>query len=476
MKDKVARVFVSGKFRVIHAGHLRLFRTASELGQELIVAIDIEGLTEEEISWRRNILRNIEYIDQVIEFNGNLEAILQSIQPNIVVKGSEFRDANNSESEILKSYGGKLVFTSGANFYSESDLISDSDLEFVEKLAKLPQDFMERNGISTTKLLSLIEAFSKLRVCVVGDLIIDEYINCHPLGMSQEEPTVVVTPVDSRKYFGGAGIVAAHCRSLGSQTSFITVTGDDQTSEWASEKSTEYGVESVKIIDSSRPTTLKQRYRSGTQTLLKLSHLNQDFLDTQKEQEIIENFRKLAPSVDVLIFSDFSYGVLSQKVVNEILEISNEMGLFVSADSQSSSQIGNLGKFRKINFVSATEREARLELKDGTSGLVVIAESLRNHLESKYLLLKMGADGVLISGQDQLDRVIATDEIGALNKNPVDTSGAGDSMLAGASLALASGATIHEAALIGSVLAAIQVGRIGNVPIAQETLNSFLQL
>ncbi len=476
MKDAVAKVFVSGKFRVIHAGHLRLFRTASELGQKLIVALDTEGLTEEEINWRRNILRNIEYVGQVIEFDGNLEVILNSIQPNIVVKGYEFRDADNPESKVLNRFGGKLVFTSGANFYSESDLIGNSDLEFIEKLAKLPQEFMTRNKISTQRIIDVIKTFPKLNVCVVGDLIIDEYINCHPLGMSQEEPTVVVTPVDSRKYFGGAGIVAAHCRSLGSTTTFITVTGDDETSEWASAKSAEYGVNSLKIIDSTRPTTLKQRYRSGTQTLLKLSHLNQDVLDTQKEQELVEHFRNIAPSLDLLIFSDFSYGVLSPKVVNEILKISYEKGLFVSADSQSSSQIGNLGKFKKIDFIAATEREARLELKDGTSGLAVIAESLRDHLETRYLLLKMGADGVLISGHDHSDRMIATDEIGAINRNPVDTSGAGDSMLAGASLALASGASIHEAALIGSLLAAIQVGRLGNIPIAHETVNSFLEL
>ena len=476
MKDVAEKVFVSGKFRVIHAGHLRLFRTASELGKHLIVALDIEGLTEEEISWRRNILRNIEYVTQVIEFDNNLDAVLNDIQPDIVVKGYEFRSAENPESKILSGFGGKLVFTSGASFYSESDLIGNSDLEFIDKLAKLPKEFMTRNKISTKRLIEIIETFPKLRVCVVGDLIIDEYINCHPLGMSQEEPTVVVTPVDSRKFFGGAGIVAAHCRSLGSRTTFITVTGDDETSKWASEKSAEYGVDSLKIIDSARPTTLKQRYRSGTQTLLKLSHLNQDFLDTQKEEELIEHFGKLASSLDVLIFSDFSYGVLSPKVVEELLRISSQKDLFVSADSQSSSQIGNLGKFKEIDFVSATEREARLELKDGTSGLVVVAESLRNHLGTKNLLLKIGADGVLISGQDETDRMIATDEIGALNKNPVDTSGAGDSMLAGASLALASGASIHEAALIGSLLAAIQVGRVGNVPIAQESVHSFLHL
>jgi sugar/nucleoside kinase (ribokinase family) len=105
-----------------------------------------------------------------------------------------------------------------------------------------------------------------------------------------------------------------------------------------------------------------------------------------------------------------------------------------------------------------------------------VAESLRSELGASNLLLKMGADGVLISAVDHLREIMATDEIAAINKNPIDTSGAGDSMLAGASLALASGATVYEAALLGSVLAGIQVGRLGNVPISQKSINSLLHL
>ena len=476
MQEKAKSVLVSGKFRVIHAGHMRLFRTATDYGHNLVVALDTNGLAVEEVKWRLSILRNIEYVDRVIEFDGDIEKVLKDVRPQIVIKGYEFRDAVNAEAKVLAEYGGKLVFTSGANYYSESDLIGSSDSEFIERLALMPQEFMTRNRITTDRLLKVVQNFSKLRVCVIGDLIIDEYINCHPLGMSQEEPTVVVTPVDKKMFFGGAGIVAAHCKSLGAKTTFITVTGEDQASKWAKEKAIEYELKSLNVVDATRPTTLKQRYRSGTQTLLKISHLTQDFLDAQKEAELIKHFSKVAKDLDVLILSDFSYGVLSPQVVEQILTIASQFGLFVSADSQSSSQIGNLGKFRTVNLISATEREARLELKDSTSGLVIVAEGLRVQLESTNLLLKMGGDGVLISSEDDTHQMLPTDEIAAINRNPVDTSGAGDSMLAGASLSLATGASIYEAALIASVLAGIQVGRLGNVPISQETLRSVLQL
>ena len=134
MNNKVKVVFISGKFRVIHAGHVRLFRTASALGQKLIVALDIENLVREEIEWRRTVLTGIEYVDQVVEFDKNLDLVLKEVKPDIVVKGYEFRDAENPESKVLNEFGGKLVFTSGANFFSESDLIGKSDSEFIEKL------------------------------------------------------------------------------------------------------------------------------------------------------------------------------------------------------------------------------------------------------------------------------------------------------------------------------------------------------
>jgi rfaE bifunctional protein kinase chain/domain len=476
IREKSEVVFVSGKFRVIHAGHMRLFRTAKDYGRKLVVALDSEGLSEEEIRWRKNILENIDYVQEVIEFDGDIEKVIRLVRPNIVIKGREFRDVENSEVKALAEYGGKLIFTSGANYYSESELIGSSDSEFIEKLVSMPQQFMARNRISTDQLLNTIQGFSNLRVCVIGDLIIDEYINCHPIGLSQEEPTVVVAPVDKRRFFGGAGIVAAHCKSLGAKTSLITVIGEDETSLWAAQKSAEYRLESLSVVDVNRPTTLKQRYRSGTQTLLKISHLTQDFLEREKEDELIENFLKIAQEIEVLILSDFSYGVLSPRVVEKILLIASKYGIFVSADSQSSSQIGNLGKFKNVNLISATEREARLELKDNTSGLVIVAEGLRKELRSVNLLLKMGGDGVLISAENREGQMMATDEIAAINKKPVDTSGAGDSMLVGASLALATGASIYEAALIGSILAGMQVGRLGNIPISQEILNTLLQL
>jgi rfaE bifunctional protein kinase chain/domain len=336
----------------------------------------------------------------------------------------------------------------------------------------MPNDFMQRHKITNSRLLEILKSFKGVNVCVIGDLIVDEFINCHPLGMSQEEPTIVATPIDKKRYLGGAGIVAAHCASLGANTTLLTVRGEDEVGDWSAFKSREYGFELMSLIDSTRPTTLKQRYRSGTQTLLKLTHLRQESISSELERKLLERFKNLG-KIDLVIFSDFSYGVLTTRVAQEVLDIAKKTNIFVASDSQSSSQTGDLSRFKASDLITSTEREARLELKDENSGLVVLAEKLRLEIDASNLLLKLGSDGVIIHGTVSNGEIIPTDQVSALNRSIVDTSGAGDSMLAAAALSLTSSATLYEAALLGSIAAAIQVGRLGNTPI---TTSAFMEL
>ena len=119
-------------------------------------------------------------------------------------------------------------------------------------------------------LSEVVGKFSELKVCVVGDLIVDEYVTCEALGMSQEDPTLVVTPTDRRRFLGGAGIVAAHAAELGAKSTLITVVGKDEAGDYATGMLSKYGVEGAEVVDESRPTTLKQRFRAENKTLLRV--------------------------------------------------------------------------------------------------------------------------------------------------------------------------------------------------------------
>ena len=132
-------------------------------------------------------------------------------------------------------------------------------------------EFAERHNFSKSDLTNVIKSLSGLNVTIVGDLIVDEYISCDPLGMSQEDPTLVVTPIEKKKYIGGAGIVAAHAVGLGAKVNLLTVSGDDEERDFAENKLNSYGVNTEFFSDESRPTTLKQRFRAVSRRFRQLA-------------------------------------------------------------------------------------------------------------------------------------------------------------------------------------------------------------
>jgi len=307
-------------------------------------------------------------------------------------------------------------------------------------------------------------------VTVLGDIIVDEYIDCDPLGMSQEDPTIVVTPIQNKRFLGGAGIVAAHARSLGSKVRFISVLGKDSTADFVREKLLEYGV-SVEIFeDDTRPTTLKQRFRAAGKTLLRVSHLRQQPISQEIAKRVLDAVKAAISSTDILIFSDFNYGCLPQSLVDKVIDACRSRGVLMVGDSQSSSQVGNVSRFKHMMLLTPTEREARLSLGDFNSGLVVLSEKLRKKSRAKNIIVTLGQEGILAHAAKKTNKEWLTDRLPALNTTPKDTAGAGDSLLACCALSLAAGADLWQSMYLGSIAAACQVGRVGNIPLSPDDI------
>ena len=100
-------VFISGKFNVIHPGHIRLFRLGKELAGKLHVALDTDGLNQDEIDWRVNALQAIDLVDQIHTYAIDNSSLIEKIKPDVILKGREFRDRKNSEETLVESFGGE---------------------------------------------------------------------------------------------------------------------------------------------------------------------------------------------------------------------------------------------------------------------------------------------------------------------------------------------------------------------------------
>jgi len=477
MKNSV--VLVSGHFNILHPGHQRLLKFAKESGQKLIVAVESDRLAGDAAHIPEDLrlegIRSCLYVDDAFINDDDIIKVIKKIKPDLVVKGKEFENRVNLELEALSQYGGQLLFSSGDSRFSSLDLIRRESLESSQIDLNRAASFNTRNSIELETLTKITNNFKELKVVVIGDLIVDEYVTCEPLGMSQEDPTIVVTPVDSSFFIGGAGIVAAHAAGLGATVEFITITGDDSLHKFCLEKFKNYGVKSHLVKDISRPTTLKQRFRCHGKSLLRVSHLREAGISSDLQKKLLKIFKDAIRDAGLLIFSDFNYGCLPSDFVVEIVRIASESNVLMVADSQSSSQIGDIGRFLGMHLITPTEREARISMRDNESGLVVLAEKLLFQARANNIFLKMGEEGLLIFGHSSEGKVV-TDQIPALNANPRDAAGAGDSLLVASSMAIACGADIMEAAYLGSIAAAIQVGRIGNMPITASEINRHLNL
>jgi rfaE bifunctional protein kinase chain/domain len=468
------KVFISGFFNILHPGHLRLFRFAKEQGEHLIVGVFSDRLAAADAHINQDLrleaVRSNSWVDEVVLIEDSLEKVLTALRPDFVVKGKEHEDRVNPEKAVLESFGAKLIFSSGESVFSSIDLIR-KEFERTPWRLDYPSAYCERHEIRKENLRATIGRFSGLRVCVVGDLIVDEYITCQALGMSQEDPTLVVTPIDSTKFVGGAGIVAAHAKGLGADVSFLSVSGADPTKDFALEKLIEFGVQCEFFEDEARPTTLKQRFRSGGKSLLRVSHLRQTAIPAEVQKRIYRSLESKISNLDALVFSDFNYGCLPQQLVESIMKMASRKGLFIAADSQSSSQVGDVSRFRGVNLLNATEREARISTRNHEDGLVVLAEDLRSLSSAENVFLKLGDEGLLIHAKSQNPaQPWLTDRVHALNPNPKDVAGAGDSLLIASAMSLAVRASIWEAAIVGSMAAGIQVGRVGNTPLSSADL------
>ncbi|MFT5130613.1 MAG: rfaE bifunctional protein kinase chain/domain, partial [Rhodothermales bacterium] len=382
-------VFVSGNFNIVHPGHLRLLRFARECGDLLVVGVNADSFESgivlpEEL--RLEGVKAISWLDHAFILRDSAADVIAALQPHAVVKGKEHQDHINPEAAAVAGYGGKLLFSSGDVTFSSLDLLAEEFRRSGGDFQRAP-DYLVRHNITPTALIDGLRRVASLRVVVIGELIVDEYVTCDPLGMSREDPTIVVTPVATDRFIGGAGIVAAHAAGLGAQVDFVSVVGEDDAAQFAAAALTDSGVRQHLLQDESRPTIRKQRFRADGKTLLRVSHLRQHALSQELSTQIVELMPELLADCDLLVFADFNYGLLHQRLVEQLVAQAEARGILVVADSQSSSQTGDVSRFRNTTLLTPTEHEARLAVRDFDSGLVIVADALRRQANAKHVLI-----------------------------------------------------------------------------------------
>lgn len=487
LKEQNKKIVVChGHFNVIHPGHLRFLEFARKQGNYLFVALSGNTKVEEDVREkffdekdRAFGVASLHNVEKVFIYNDNtLDEIINIIKPMCFVCGEEFSrktELIKKEIEIVEKNNGKVVFSSGDSHYASTDFLEREIDEIKNERMDRFRLALKKQKISAENLVARCDNFVNKHLLVIGDTIVDQYVACDALGMSSEAPVLVVRELEHREFVGGAAIVSRHVRALGAKCTFVSLVGSDHPGEIVKRELERENVSHRLITDRERPTTFKIRYMVSTQKILRVSRLKDNHLNARMEEQVMDHIASVAQDIDGIIVSDFCYGVITPGILDFISKISKKHKIKLFGDVQSSSQIGNVAKFKNYYLIKPTEKEARISLDDKYSGLELLGNNLLKNTGSQNVILSLGPEGFIAFKTTDNKRFLKSQHFPALNPSPLDVVGAGDSLLTTLAVACCAGADVMEAAALGALVASIAVGKVGNIPVKINELKEAIE-
>ncbi|MCK4659944.1 MAG: adenylyltransferase/cytidyltransferase family protein [Phycisphaerae bacterium] len=479
-----------GCFDIVHPGHIRYLEFARRQGDMLVVTLTgdseiTKGPDKPYIpqELRAENLAALEFVDRVcIDHAPTAEAILRAVRPEVYVKGREYEFSRNPgflrERELVERQGGRVIFSSGDVVFSSTQLAQampyDGDLE-----RHRLQSICGRHGIDESRLANILDDFRGLRVVVAGDTILDRYIFCDVIDVASESPLMSLAQLGEQCYAGGAAIVARHSAAMGAQTLLVSPVAADEATTYAENVLAAEGVE-TRTLAIRRELVEKTRYLVDETKLLKVEHGKPEPLDSAAEQRFAGLLEEAAEGADVLIFCDFGYGMLTRSLLERVLpNLRRKVGT-IAADV--SGPHANLLHFRQVDLLCPSEREMRSMLHDFEHGLAPVAWNLLNETQARHLLVTLDKKGlVAFERRSQNPRVadwggrLKSEHLPSFADRTVDRLGCGDALLTASTLALAVGGGLNSAAYLGNIAAAIEIARLGNIPVEADVLRRQLR-
>jgi D-beta-D-heptose 7-phosphate kinase/D-beta-D-heptose 1-phosphate adenosyltransferase len=307
-------------------------------------------------------------------------------------------------------------------------------------------------------------------IAVLGDYMLDEYIFGTVNRISPESPVPVVEFVSESTALGGAGNVASNIKALGGRPVPFGFVGNDT----AGGKICSAIHENLKttaehmLVDSAHPTTVKRRIIAQHQQLLRIDHESAEPFAQSMHDRLLENLRRSICRFKAIVVSDYNKGAITRPVFEVILQASIEAGLPIVLDPKAF-DITGVGP---VTVITPNEKEAERftgRRIDGDAGAEQAGQRLLDQTGAEHILITRGESGMSLFTAGGASIHMPTEA-----REVYDVTGAGDTVVAALSLALAARASVPEAAQIANLAAGIVVGKVGTATASREELASAL--
>ncbi len=458
-----------GVFDVVHFGHILHFRSAKKFSDILIVSITKSKFINKgpgkplfDDFQRLEFLKSIKEIDYLYLCNSeSSENALTTIKPNFYIKGPDYKNNKDDktkkiylEKKILKTFGGKIIYTEDEKF-SSSKIINKKSYIFNNEVSEFLKNFQRKIG--KDYIFKKIKEMKKLNVLLLGETIFDNYVFGDIIGKSGKEPHLVFNKKYEEFYCGGAFAVARHISSFVNKITFLSSYGQENylNKYFKSQKPKNCKFINIKYdkkfnsIVKTRFMDLNSNYKMfGSYILPKDSSSN---FKKQLKEKFLKNINKN----NLTILCDYGHGFFE----NKFIKFFNSSKIFKSLNSQlNSSTLGqhSISKFKNSDLVIINENELRYEFKDSESKIELIGKKILIKKRIKMLIITRGKNGSILLTKNK------NYYCPAFAIKSIDKVGAGDTILSIASLAAK--INLHPLAilLISSICASHSIQTLGN--------------
>ncbi len=466
-------VLCHGVFDLVHPGHIIHFQEAKKMGDILVVSITSEKYVRKgpgrpyfDDGMRMKFLSAIDCIDYVmLSESYTVDDIIEALEPNLYVKGQEYAKAEDditgmidSEVELVRKHGGDIAYTTGQVF-SSTKLINHALPALTDEVKEYMESFHEKYMLSDIK--DYMDKMQKMKVLVIGDAIIDEYIYCIVQGMMSKDMGYSARYKYSEQYMGGSLAVANHLASFCDNITLMSVIGREESihSRILNELSDKMRLDLV--YSPKFETIIKSRYVSlneKREEVAKIFAINNLPMPMKIDADTMAKFKqRLLERVmqfDVVILCDFGHGLIDQ----DVIEILQDKAKFLAVNCQTnSSNYGKnlITKYHRADVFALDQKELGLAFSNYQNEEHESLIKLSEYFRSKGWLT-MGSLGAVSIENGNLKHCPA------FTLKVKDTIGAGDAFFALAAMIVSVGASMEMGTFIGNIAGALAANIVGN--------------
>lgn len=320
--------------------------------------------------------------------------------------------------------------------------------------------------------VQLFESFPKKHIVVIGDVMIDAYLKGKVNRMSPEAPVPIVNFTGREERLGGAANVALNLTSLGAKVTMASVIGNDTAGQQLYNLLDKHGIGTYGLVESKeRQTTIKTRVLGNNQQLLRVDQEQTNAIDKSAEEALVAKVIQLIDTgCDAIIFEDYNKGTLTKGVIENIIDSANQRGVITTVDPK----LEHFLTYKNVTLFKPNLKELSEGLgktidgadQDAVKGAM---DALQDRMNSDYLFVTMSEHGVLMRHKDEYFSSAAH------HRNITDVSGAGDTVIAVATLCLTAGQSPQNIAEIANLAGGIVCEYPGVVAIDADRLLQEIQ-